>query len=69
MVNEAAIAAVLPREFGYVVVVVFLYVLFNIWMAVQVGRARKKYSPSLNLIHLSLSVHLSIYLVYLSLRV
>ncbi|XP_078441038.1 uncharacterized protein LOC144711018 [Wolffia australiana] len=36
-------APALPREFGYVALVVFLYALLNFWMAIQVGRARKRY--------------------------
>ncbi|GAB2287485.1 hypothetical protein Dimus_021861 [Dionaea muscipula] len=33
----------LPREYGYVALVVVLYCFLNIWMAFQVGKARKKY--------------------------
>ncbi|MQL81706.1 hypothetical protein Taro_014157 [Colocasia esculenta] len=36
-------AAVLPREYGYVVLVLVLYSFLNFWMAAQVGRARKRY--------------------------
>ncbi|CAA6664305.1 unnamed protein product [Spirodela intermedia] len=39
-------AAALPREFGYVAVVVVLYSLLNFWMAAQVIRARKRYKVS-----------------------
>uniref|UniRef100_A0A1D1XL86 Glutathione S-transferase 3, mitochondrial n=1 Tax=Anthurium amnicola TaxID=1678845 RepID=A0A1D1XL86_9ARAE len=39
----AVAAAVLPREYGYVVLVIVLYAFLNFWMAAQVGRARKKY--------------------------
>ncbi|KAE8703874.1 60S ribosomal protein L19-3 [Hibiscus syriacus] len=33
----------LAKEFGYVVMVVVLYCFLNLWMAFQVGKARKKY--------------------------
>ncbi|KAH6799349.1 microsomal glutathione s-transferase [Perilla frutescens var. frutescens] len=33
-----------PREYGYVVIVLVLYCFLNFWMAAQVGRARKKYN-------------------------
>ncbi|KAL9266656.1 Glutathione S-transferase 3, mitochondrial-like protein [Drosera capensis] len=33
----------LPKEFGYVALVIVLYCFLNTWMALQVGRARKKY--------------------------
>ncbi|KAJ8640323.1 hypothetical protein MRB53_017017 [Persea americana] len=36
-------AVELPREYGYVVLVFFSYALLNFWMALQVGKARKKY--------------------------
>nr|CAD1837609.1 unnamed protein product [Ananas comosus var. bracteatus] len=32
-----------PREYGYVVLVLVLYSFLNLWMAFQVGKARKKY--------------------------
>lgn len=32
-----------PSEYGYVVLVIVLYSILNIWMAFQVGKARKKY--------------------------
>ncbi|PIN15679.1 Glutathione transferase [Handroanthus impetiginosus] len=34
----------LPKEYGYVVLVLVFYCFFNFWMAGQVGRARKKYN-------------------------
>jgi glutathione S-transferase len=34
----------LPKEYGYVVIVLVLYCFLNIWMSSQVGRARKKYN-------------------------
>ncbi|KAI6691366.1 hypothetical protein NL676_028194 [Syzygium grande] len=34
---------VLPKEYGYVALVLVLYCLLNFWMAAQVGMARKKY--------------------------
>ncbi|GAB2218863.1 hypothetical protein Droror1_Dr00002095 [Drosera rotundifolia] len=33
----------LPKEFGYVALVIVLYCFLNVWMAFQVGKARKKY--------------------------
>ncbi|KAL6959715.1 glutathione transferase [Sarracenia purpurea var. burkii] len=33
----------LPKEYGYVILTIVLYCIFNIWMAFQVGGARKKY--------------------------
>ncbi|KAK6127558.1 hypothetical protein DH2020_038716 [Rehmannia glutinosa] len=33
----------LPREYGYVILVLVFYNLLNFWMATQVGRARKRY--------------------------
>lgn len=33
----------LPKEYGYVVIVLVLYCFLNFWMGSQVGRARKKY--------------------------
>ncbi|OAY75099.1 microsomal glutathione S-transferase 3 [Ananas comosus] len=38
-----AIAMEIPREYGYVVLVLVLYSFLNLWMAFQVGKARKKY--------------------------
>ncbi|XP_008774995.1 microsomal glutathione S-transferase 3-like [Phoenix dactylifera] len=38
-----AVSVEIPREYGYVVLVVVLYVFLNFWMGVQVGKARKKY--------------------------
>ncbi|KAK1361873.1 Membrane-associated, eicosanoid/glutathione metabolism (MAPEG) protein [Heracleum sosnowskyi] len=37
----------LPREYGYVVIVVAISGFFNFWMAAQVGKARKKYKVAL----------------------
>ncbi|KAJ8442195.1 hypothetical protein Cgig2_005135 [Carnegiea gigantea] len=39
----AGIESVLPKEYGYVVLVVVLYCFLNLWMGFQVGKARKKY--------------------------
>ncbi|KAG6401099.1 hypothetical protein SASPL_137944 [Salvia splendens] len=36
----------LPREYGYVVLVLVFYCFINFWMTAQVGRARKKYNVS-----------------------
>ncbi|VFQ93530.1 unnamed protein product [Cuscuta campestris] len=36
----------LPREYGYVVIVLVLYCFLNFWMAIQVVKARKKYNVS-----------------------
>ncbi|GMJ07813.1 hypothetical protein like AT1G65820 [Hibiscus trionum] len=33
----------IEKEFGYVVITVVLYCFLNMWMAYQVGQARKKY--------------------------
>nr|VDD11947.1 unnamed protein product [Brassica rapa] len=38
-----AIGDVLPKEYGYVVIVVVLYCVLNFWMAFQVGGARKRF--------------------------
>ncbi|KAF8389605.1 hypothetical protein HHK36_024124 [Tetracentron sinense] len=45
IIEAAKMAAVefLPREFGYVVLVLVLYSFLNFWMTFQVGKARKKY--------------------------
>lgn len=37
----------LPREYGYVVLVLALSGFFNFWMAAQVGKARRKYKVDL----------------------
>ncbi|KAL9235195.1 hypothetical protein vseg_009980 [Gypsophila vaccaria] len=34
---------VVSKEYGYVVLVLVLYCIFNLWMGFQVGKARKKY--------------------------
>ncbi|CAO2833122.1 unnamed protein product [Amaranthus hypochondriacus] len=34
----------LTKEYGYVVLVLVFYCIFNFWMAFQVGKARKKYN-------------------------
>ncbi|XP_043696354.1 microsomal glutathione S-transferase 3-like [Telopea speciosissima] len=39
----ASVVDLLPKEYGYVVLVLVLYGFFNSWMAFQVGKARKKY--------------------------
>lgn len=36
----------LPREYGYVALVLVLYCFLNFWMGMQVGKARKKYKVS-----------------------
>ncbi|PON89097.1 Membrane-associated, eicosanoid/glutathione metabolism (MAPEG) protein [Trema orientale] len=33
----------LPKEYGYVAIVLVLYTFLNFWMAFQVGKARRKY--------------------------
>ncbi|KAF8008106.1 hypothetical protein BT93_K1938 [Corymbia citriodora subsp. variegata] len=33
----------LPKEYGYVALVLVFYCFLNFWMAAQVGMARKKY--------------------------
>ncbi|KAL0742156.1 hypothetical protein Bca4012_083669 [Brassica carinata] len=38
-----AVGDFLPKEYGYVVIVVVLYCILNFWMAFQVGGARKRY--------------------------
>ncbi|XP_020253377.1 microsomal glutathione S-transferase 3-like [Asparagus officinalis] len=38
-----AVAVEIPKEYGYVVLVLVLYCFLNIWMSFQVGKARKKY--------------------------
>ncbi|KAJ8479280.1 hypothetical protein OPV22_023007 [Ensete ventricosum] len=38
-----AVTLEIPSEYGYVVVVLVLYMFFNLWMSFQVGKARKKY--------------------------
>ncbi|KAK8921389.1 hypothetical protein KSP39_PZI020563 [Platanthera zijinensis] len=38
-----AVAIEIPREYGYVVLVLVLYNFVNMWMGMQVGKARKKY--------------------------
>ncbi|XP_078444808.1 uncharacterized protein LOC144713938 [Wolffia australiana] len=38
-----SVVAALPREYGFVVLVIVLYGFLNFWMAFQVGRARKRY--------------------------
>ncbi|XP_043716708.1 microsomal glutathione S-transferase 3-like [Telopea speciosissima] len=38
-----SVVELLPKEYGYVVIVLVLYGFFNGWMAFQVGKARKKY--------------------------
>ncbi|KAK1314568.1 hypothetical protein QJS10_CPA06g02058 [Acorus calamus] len=39
----ASTAVELPSEYGYVVLVLVFYYILNMWMAFQVGKARKKY--------------------------
>ncbi|KAJ9564732.1 hypothetical protein OSB04_000698 [Centaurea solstitialis] len=40
----AGIVELLPKEFGYVVLTVIAYCFLNIFMQIQVGRARKRYN-------------------------
>ncbi|KAK1264169.1 hypothetical protein QJS04_geneDACA021222 [Acorus gramineus] len=39
----ASTAVELPSEYGYVVLVLVFYYILNMWMTLQVGKARKKY--------------------------
>jgi len=39
----AAITEFLPKEYGYVVLVLVFYCFLNLWMGAQVGRARKRF--------------------------
>ncbi|KAF7816286.1 microsomal glutathione S-transferase 3 [Senna tora] len=39
----AGIVELLPREYGYVVIVLVLYCFLNVFMAIKVGMARRKY--------------------------
>ncbi|KAJ7960019.1 Microsomal glutathione S-transferase 3 [Quillaja saponaria] len=39
----AGLVESLPKEYGYVALVLVLYCFLNFWMAGQVGRARKRY--------------------------
>ncbi|XP_010916150.1 uncharacterized protein [Elaeis guineensis] len=41
-----AVSVEIPREYGFVVLVVVLYYFLNFWMAIQVGKARQKYKVS-----------------------
>ncbi|AEE34428.1 microsomal glutathione s-transferase [Arabidopsis thaliana] len=43
----AAITEFLPKEYGYVVLVLVFYCFLNLWMGAQVGRARKSSISSL----------------------
>ncbi|RRT41692.1 hypothetical protein B296_00055759 [Ensete ventricosum] len=38
-----AAALGIPKEYGYVVLVLLSYIFLNLWMSFQVGKARKKY--------------------------
>ncbi|CAL9202825.1 unnamed protein product [Musa hybrid cultivar] len=38
-----AAALGIPKEYGYVVLVLLSYIFLNFWMSFQVGKARKKY--------------------------
>ncbi|CAA6664868.1 unnamed protein product [Spirodela intermedia] len=40
----AAAVAMLPKEYGYVMLVIVLYAFLNFWMAFQVGQARRRYN-------------------------
>ncbi|KAK0595406.1 hypothetical protein LWI29_006300 [Acer saccharum] len=39
----SAVAEFLPKEYGYVALVLVLYCFLNFWMGFQVGKARKMY--------------------------
>ncbi|PNX68251.1 microsomal glutathione S-transferase 3-like protein [Trifolium pratense] len=39
----ATLIELLPKEYGYVAIVLVIYVFLNFYMAFQVGKARKKY--------------------------
>lgn len=41
---KMAAADFLPREYGYVVLVLVLYCFLNFFMSISVGKARKKYA-------------------------
>ncbi|KAJ4974098.1 hypothetical protein NE237_007272 [Protea cynaroides] len=49
----ASVVDLLPKEYGYVLLVLALYVFFNVWMATQVGKARKKYKVFYPLLYAS----------------
>ncbi|KAJ3672907.1 hypothetical protein LUZ60_006281 [Juncus effusus] len=38
-----AVSVEIPKEYGYVVLVVVVYAFMNMWMGIQVGKARRKY--------------------------
>ncbi|KVI03016.1 microsomal glutathione S-transferase 3-like [Cynara cardunculus var. scolymus] len=40
----AGIVELLPKEFGFVVLTIIAYCFLNVFMQIQVGRARKKYN-------------------------
>ncbi|KAG2715348.1 hypothetical protein I3760_03G072000 [Carya illinoinensis] len=42
---------VLPKEYGYVVIVLVLYCSLNFWMAGQVGKARRRYKVPLPILY------------------
>ncbi|XP_010415129.1 PREDICTED: microsomal glutathione S-transferase 3-like [Camelina sativa] len=39
-----AITDFLPKEYGYVVIILVFYCFLNLWMGAQVGKARKRYN-------------------------
>lgn len=41
-----AVSIELPKEYGYVVLVLVAYAFLNLWMSLQVGKARRKYKVS-----------------------
>ncbi|KAG6497529.1 hypothetical protein ZIOFF_045430 [Zingiber officinale] len=41
-----AVTLEITNDYGYVVLVLVLYIFFNFWMAIQVGKARRKYKVS-----------------------
>ena len=42
----AGIVDVLPKEYGYIILTIVAYVFLNLYMQIQVGKARKKYHVS-----------------------
>lgn len=42
--REMALSVQIPKEYGYVVLDLVAYAFLNTWMALQVGKARTKYS-------------------------
>ncbi|CAH1437063.1 unnamed protein product [Lactuca virosa] len=42
----AGIVEILPKEYGYIILTLTAYYFVNLYMQIQVGRARKKYNVS-----------------------